>query len=107
MSVNKKVMSIAIDPALYDELTKYAKRKGMSKSSYISYLVEQSVKLNIDDEMMVIGRPADEEIVPVVLKVPKILRDFPEKLRQWMDVQTAGVVKAMVKNIPSKTDGVS
>jgi hypothetical protein len=97
MSKNKKVMSIAIRPELHDELKKYSKRKGLSASTYIGNLVEQAVKLNIDDDAMVIGKPMDEEVVPVVLKIPAVLKSNPDKLKQWMDIQSAGIIKAMTK----------
>lgn len=98
MSKNKKVMSIAINPELHDELKKFSKRKGISASSYIGNLLEQAVKLNIDDDAMVIGKPLDDEIRAVVLKIPTALKNNPEKLKQWMDVQSAGIVKAMTKD---------
>jgi hypothetical protein len=98
MSKNKKVMSIAIKPELQDELKKYAKRKGQSVSTYVGNLAEQAVKLNIDDDPMVIGKPIDEDVVPVVLKIPAALKGNLDKLRQWMEVQSNGIIKAMTKN---------
>lgn len=98
MSKNKKVMSIAIVPDLQDELKRYARRKGLSTSSYVSTLIEQAVKLNIDDDPMVIGKPIDEEVVPVVLKIPAVLRQDRERLEAWMNVQVNGIVRAMTKN---------
>lgn len=103
MSKNKKVMSIAIKPELHDELKKFSKRKGLSASTYIGNLVEQAVKLNIDDDPLVIGKPMDDEIVPVVLKIPATLKNHPDKLKQWMEVQANGIVKAMTKHL--QTDG--
>lgn len=99
MSKNKKVMSIAIKPELHDELKKFSKRKGLSASTYIGNLVEQAVKLNIDDDPMVIGKPMDDEVIPVVLKIPAALKSQPEKLKQWMEVQSNGIVKAMTKHL--------
>lgn len=99
MSKNKKVMSIAIRPELHDELKRFSKRKGLSASTYIGNLIEQAVRLNIDDDPMVIGKPMDDEVVPVVLKIPASLKNQPEKLKQWMDVQANGIVKAMTKHL--------
>ncbi len=99
MSKNKKVMSIAIKPELHDEIKKFSKRKGQSASTFIGNLLEQSVKLNPDDDAMVIGKPIDEDVIPVVLKIPTLLKNNPEKLKQWMDVQAAGIVKAMTKHL--------
>lgn len=101
MSKNKKVMSIAIRPELHDELKRFSKRKGLSASTYIGNLIEQAVKLNIDDDPMVIGKPVDDEVVPVVLKIPASLKSNPDKLRQWMEIQSNGIVKAMTKTLPS------
>lgn len=98
MSKNKKVMSIAIMPELHDELKRFAKRKGMSTSAYLGSLAEQAVKINPDDDPMVIGRPIDEEVIPVVLKIPDKLKHDREQLEKWMQVQTTGIVKAMTKN---------
>jgi len=102
MSKNKKVMSIAIKPELHDELKKFSKRKGLSASTYIGNLVEQAVKLNIDDDPMVIGKPMDDEVIPVVLKIPAVLKSHPDKLRQWMEVQSNGIVKAMTNNLTAE-----
>ena len=98
MAKNKKVMSIAIMPELHDELKKFAKRKGMSTSAYLGALAEQAVKINPDDDPMVIGKPVDEEVIPVVLKIPDKFKHDKEQLEKWMQVQTAGIVKAMTKN---------
>jgi len=98
MSKNKKVMSIAIKPELHDELKKLSKRKGMSASTYIGNLVEQALKLNPDDDAIVVGKPADEDVMPVILKVPSSLIDNYEKLKNWMDVQSNGILKAITKN---------
>jgi hypothetical protein len=103
MSKNKKVMSIAIKPELHDELRKFSKRKGVSASTYIGNLVEQAVKLNIDEDAMVIGKPLDDDVIPVVLKIPAALKNNAEKLKQWMDVQASGIVKAMTKHLSGET----
>lgn len=100
MSKNKKVMSIAIMPELHDELKKFAKRKGLSTSAYLGVLAEQAVKINPDDDPMVIGKPIDEEVTPVVLKIPDKLKNDRDQLEKWIQVQTTGIVRAMTKNAP-------
>jgi len=97
MSKNKKVMSIAIVPDLHEELKRYSKRKGLSASSYVGNLIEQAVKLNIDDDPMVIGKPIDEEVTPVVLKIPIALKSDPDQLKRWMAAQMSGIFKAMTR----------
>lgn len=98
MSKNKKVMSIAIVPELHEELKKYSKRKGMSASAYVGNLIEQAVKLNIDDDLVVIGTPIDEEVVPVILKIPVALKTDPDQLKRWMAAQMNGIFKTMTKS---------
>lgn len=92
---NKKVMSMAIQPELHDEVKKAAKRKGQSTSEYIGNLVEQALKLNPDDEPIVIGKPIDEDIKQIVLRVPTDLN--AEQMKQFLDVQSAGIIKALAK----------
>ncbi|MHA2432942.1 MAG: hypothetical protein ACXADO_06940 [Candidatus Thorarchaeota archaeon] len=107
MAKNKKVMSIAIVPDLHEELKRYSKRKGLSASSYVGELIEQAVKLNIDDDPVVIGKPVDEDVLPVsynkdevspvILKIPVNVREDQETLKKWLAVQMSGILKAMVK----------
>lgn len=94
MSVqNKKVMSIAIDPNLQEELKKYAKRRGQSVSSYVQSLVEKGLKIDVDEEPMIVGKPADGSAKPVVLRVPASLLDGdPEALKAWMEAKIVGFV---------------
>jgi hypothetical protein len=99
MSKNKKVMSIAIRPELEEQLRNCSKRKGISTSTYIGNLLEQAVKINPDDDPLVIGKSMDDDIIPVVLKIPANLKLNPEKLRHWMEVQSNGIVKVMTKDI--------
>ncbi len=92
---NKKVMSMAIQPELHDEVKKAAKRKGQSTSEYIGNLVEQALKLNPDDEPRVIGKPIDEDIKQIILNIPTGLN--ADQLKQFLDVQAAGIIKALAK----------
>lgn len=95
MAKNKKVMSIAIEPELHDELKQYSKKKGMSVSSYVGVLISKAVKLSIDDDPLVVGKPADEDVLPVILKIPGSLKGDKEGLKAWMDAQTSGIVSKL------------
>lgn len=95
MAKNKKVMSIAIVPELHEDLKKYSKRKGLSVSSYVGMLIEKATKLNIDDEVIMIGKPVDEDVKQVILKIPMSLRADADALRQWMSVQLEGLVNKL------------
>lgn len=101
MSKNKKVMSIAIRPELHDELKRFAKRKGLSTSSYVGGLVEQAVNLDPDDDPVVIGTPVDEEVKAVVLKIPVHLKSDPEQLKKWLTVQVTNLYKKLTEQTSS------
>ena len=66
MSKNKKVVSIAMEPELHEQLKQYAKRKGESVSFYVGMLVNKALKLNVDDEPIIVGKPIEENVLPVV-----------------------------------------
>lgn len=95
MSNNKKVMSIAIEPELHENVKEYAKRKGTSASAYIGELVKKALKINIDDEPMVIGKPVDEDVMPVVLKIPSNLKGNKDGLTEWINAQASALVKKL------------
>ena len=97
MSKNKKVMSIAILPELHEELKKFSKRKGISASAYVGNLIEQAVKLNIDDDPVVIGRPVDEDVTPIIIKMPVAYKSDPEQLQEWLSAQMNGILRAVAK----------
>jgi len=92
---NKKVMSIAIDPDLHVELKRYAKRRGQSASSYVQNLIEKAMKIDVDEEPIILGKPVDESILPVVLKIPTTLKGDEEALGAWMETQRAKIVKKL------------
>ena len=97
MAKNKKVMSIAIRPELHEELKRYATRKVMSASAYVGDLVEKAMKLNVDEDPIIVGKSPDEDVKTIVLKIPNQLRDHPDKLKAWMDVQTNGIVSQLTR----------
>ena len=88
-------MSIAIEPELHDELKEYSKKKGLSVSSYVGVLISKAVKLSIDDDPLVVGKPADEDVVPVILKIPGSLKGDKEGLKSWLDTQTGVLVSKL------------
>jgi hypothetical protein len=95
MAKNKIVMSISIDPDMHEELKRYAKTKGMQASPYVCLLINKALKLAIDEDPVIVGKPANEDVIPVVLKVPGNLKGNPESLKKWMDNQTAGLVNKL------------
>jgi hypothetical protein len=95
MSKNKKVMSIAIEPDLETELVNYSRKKGMSKSAYLGNLISKALKVPIDEDPIVIGKPVDEDVLPVMLKIPANLKGQREALKNWMDTQVNGIVNKL------------
>lgn len=95
MAKNKQVMSIAIEPELHNELKDYCKRKGVSVSSHIGVLISKAVKLPVDDDPIVVGKPVDEDVLPVILKIPANLKGNRDGLKLWMEAQTNGIVNKL------------
>lgn len=85
MSKNKKIISLSIDPDLHDTLIDLKKKRGESVSKIVTDLVERFVGI----------AASDEEIVPVVLKIPAHLREDPESMQQWLDCRTKAVIKCL------------
>lgn len=114
MKKNKRVMSIAIEPSLHDAVKEYSKRKGDSTSVYICDLIEKAMRIGVEEEPVIFGQPAgmkvkpliiqeEEEIMPVVLKIPSNLKGNKEKLTEWLVAQCTALVKKLAG--PQKVDG--
>lgn len=88
-------MSIAITPELHNTVREYAKRKGNSASAYITELVEKAVKINIDEEPIIVGKPLDDNVMAVVLKIPSELKGNKEGLSEWLASQCVALVKKL------------
>ncbi|MBD3280923.1 hypothetical protein GF389_05385 [Candidatus Dojkabacteria bacterium] len=95
MSKNKKVMSLAIKPELHDKLKNYAKQKHMSVSEFVGDLAERAMKIDVDEDPIIVGKPIDSDIIALVLKIPASLKGNETGLQKWMDAQSAGIVKAL------------
>ena len=98
MAKNKKVMSIAIKPDLHDELKRYAKRKGQSVSEYVGMLIARAVKINIDDEVVMFGKPVDEDVKPVILKIPTSHLADVNALKGWLETQVNGILSKVAQS---------
>ena len=68
-------------------------------------LIEKALKIDVDEEPMVIGKPADESlkslvinvpaddsIMPIVLKIPVSLKGDTEGLKAWMEAKSSGII---------------
>lgn len=85
--MNKKanIMSLSVEPEMQDHLKKEAKKKGVSVSKLMRDLIEKYL-------------PEQEEGVEldtIILRIPRELRTNTEELKKWLDIRTAGIVKAL------------
>jgi len=81
---NKKlnIMSLSVEPEMQDKLKRFAKAKEVSVSKLVRDLV---------DKYLV----AEEDVIPVILKIPQKLKGDQENLQKWMDTKSAAIVKAL------------
>lgn len=91
MSKGKKqdIVSFSMPMDMQQKLKRVKEKKGIkSVSKLIRDLVDRYVT-------------EDDDVVPVVLKVPTQLRGNPEALRQWLDNRIPSVITALSQ--PEKT----
>jgi len=80
-----KNMSIAIDPEMKALLSVSAKKLGCSVSELFRTLVNKHLDLVI----------SDDEVIPIILKVPSNLKGKPEELQSWFDARVNMIVKKL------------
>jgi hypothetical protein len=90
MSENKKlkIMSLSVPPEMHQLLGDAAKKMGWSTSNLIRELVNRYLDLVVQD---------NEEIQPVVLRIPNSLRTDKEKLHDWLHKKANAIVEALCK----------
>lgn len=79
---NSRNMSIALNEELKGIVNRYAEKRGI----HISALFQDLIKKHLI---------ADEKNLTVILKIPVELKDQPEKLKDWLDLRTASIVKSV------------
>lgn len=102
MAKNKKVMSIAIAPDLHEVVKKYARHKRESVSEWMGKLATMATKLNIDDEVFMVGKPIDEDVKSVMVKIPVSYLSDEEALRAYMTKMTNGIVDKLLASEKAK-----
>lgn len=85
--MNKKlnIMSLSVEPEMQEMLNRHAKKKGVSRSQLVRDMVEKYL-IN------------EDEVVPVILKIPSHLKGDAEGLRKWLDQKASAIVKALAGN---------
>lgn len=84
MNNNKKpdILSLSVPQEMQDQLKKYAKKKNTSVSKLMRDMVEKYIVI-------------DDEVVPVILRVPGHLKGNEEGLNQWLQVKVAAISRAL------------
>jgi len=82
MNKKKKVMSLSIEPDLHDTLKEHANRKTDGNVS----------KLICD---MLEKYPFSDDVIPVILKVPVLIKENKDELKKWLDIKSAAIFRAL------------
>lgn len=82
--MNKKlnIMSLSIESDMQDKIKEYAKSRKVSVSKLIRDLVEKYL-IN------------EEDVFPIILKVPTKLKEDPESLQKWLETRVVAIVKTL------------
>lgn len=83
MTKKHNIMSLSLDPDTLDKLRLNAKQK---TNGNVSKLIRDLV-----DKYLVL----EDDVIPVILKIPMHLKGDSESLKQWLDIKTGGIVKAL------------
>jgi hypothetical protein len=75
-------MSLSMEPEMQDFLEKQAQKRGVSRSKLIRDLVEKYLV-------------SDDDVIPVILKVPSNLKGDADGLQKWMELKSSAIVKAL------------
>lgn len=83
MSKKNNVMSLSLDHDIQEKLRLHAKQK---TNGNVSKLIRE-----ITEKYLVI----DDNVIPVILKVPLHLKGDKENLKQWFEARVPGIVSAL------------
>ena len=82
MAKKQNVMSMSMEPDLQAIIRLHAKKRRVSNSKIIRDLVEKYLH-------------NEDEVVPVILKVPVSLRGDPEALEKWFSQRLDIIIKTL------------
>jgi hypothetical protein len=83
MSKKNNIMSLSLDPDTQEKLRLHAKQK---TNGNVSKLIRE-----LADKYLVL----EDNVIPVILKVPMELKGDEENLKNWLDIKVGGIVKAL------------
>jgi hypothetical protein len=77
------IMSLSMEQEMQERLKAQAKKKSISVSKLIRDLVDRYLS-------------ADDEVIPVILKIPQKLKGDEAGLRVWLNAKVEAVVKTLI-----------
>lgn len=81
-----KIMSLSLDPEMHELIKNSAKKLGHKNvSQLIRDLVSKYLDLLVNDA----------EDTPVILRIPKSIRENPEDLGAWLKIKMEAIAKAL------------
>jgi hypothetical protein len=83
--MNKKgIISLSsVKQETLDSLKAIADKKEITVSNLLRDMIDKFLSMN------------EEDIIPVILKIPKNLRGNADGLKNWLDSKTSGIVKIL------------
>ena len=94
MAKKKIVASFSIDPDLLAQLDSYVEQRGDEvRSKLLCRVVEKVIKVKVDEEICVVGKPASDDVKPIMLHVPTGLSR--EQMIEWLNIQSQRIVNRL------------
>lgn len=82
-----EIMSLSMEPEMVALLNTAAKKMGWSRSELIRKLVCKHLDLVVNEE----------DTIPVIIRIPRDLKDNEAELKQWLGIKAEGITKALCK----------
>jgi hypothetical protein len=83
MTKKNNIMSLSLDPDTQDKLRLHAKQK---TNGNVSKLIRELVEKHL---------VVDDDVIPVILKIPIHLKGDQENLTKWLEPRVQQVLKAL------------
>jgi hypothetical protein len=81
-----KIMSLSLDPEMYELIKSSAKKLGHKNvSQMIRDLISKYLDLLVNDS----------DDTPIILRVPSSVKENPEELRSWLNSKVENITKAL------------
>lgn len=84
-----KIVSISMEPSLLDKLDATVRAEKGNRSAFVCELI----KCHLDKNRTVVTH--DSESIPIVLKVPGVLKGDRKGLQDWLTVKLNAITNAL------------